>query len=836
MKQTLHLITAAALCALSWAAQAQEARATFYQQDRLYEVLPHQNPTLLGQQVAAKPGRLTSASVVVLYPQDIDARLTVPAGHVFFQGLQSPHQPEWVYLERAEIGTAFNLWLYNTQTNHKQLLFTQQDSPVPGYAVKPIAWSADRSVLYLEALKFDTDLDHEGVWSFDLRTRQVQQLALAPKYFTTPLLSPGRDKFLYTVSTEQERDLIHGFADEVVVYDLATRTETVVAQQQGVPHAVAGWAATPLTPADTESASSPGLPTAAARVSAIDYRLPWDANREYYVSRHGTPAPTGPHTPSGSRTTIYDGFTLHSYAALDFDTPDNADHNVRAAAPGTVTFAGFCEGSCRYGNLVIISHADGTRTYYAHNKSISVTVGQTVQTGTVLAIEGTTGVGSTGDHIHFEWRAAGGNASTLGTFSDVGQPRRGWKYLSTTPNGSTTPPPATDTTVPTTSIAAANGSSTQTADFTVNFTDADNVGVTERFYQPLEYHATPGEWRGNRGNGFYNDNFGTGTLHSDYTFGTADWRGVWGVTPEGRLKQSDAVPTNTALNTFLSQTNGNTYLYHFAARILGDELTRTGRFGLHIMASDVTVRERGNSYLIWFSNDDQKVRIIETINNVLNPRAEGDIMVEAGTFADYKVTYNTSTGAVRVYQNSRLVLTWTDSTPLTGGSYMSLRTNQAQVEFDDLKVYKNRSTSRLVTVGTALSKDLRRASPNSSTPAGKIKSLVRDAAGNWSTAGNLDLVINLPAARSATAEMATAVYSNPVEAQSAMAYELPENGKVSIVLLDGQGKIIETLLSGAQDAGRHEVSLASLSGLQAGIYYVRIQAGKHSSTTRVVKQ
>ncbi|WP_052732745.1 peptidoglycan DD-metalloendopeptidase family protein [Hymenobacter terrenus] len=835
MKKSIRLAVATACCVLPWTAQAQSALATFYQQDRLYMAAPAGQPRLLGKQVATKPGRLAATSEVVLYPEQIDARLTVPAGMVFFQGLQSPHQPEWVYLERAEIGNAYNLWLYNTSTRSKQQLFTQPDSPVAGYALKPIAWSADRYVLYLEALKFDTDFEHEGVWAFDLRTGQVQRLGLAPKYFSTPVLSPDRTQFLYSVSTNEQRDLLHGFADEVAVYDLGTRTETVVAQQKGVPHTVAGWAAAPLTAADAETATDPAAPKTAARVSAIDYRLPWDSGLEYYVSRHGTPAPSGPHTPKGSRSTIYDGIGQHSYAAIDFDTPDNADHLVRAAAPGTVTVAGNC--GCGYGNLVVVSHGDGTRTYYGHNKSFKVVVGQTVQTGTALAVEGTTGT-STGDHIHFEWRAAGGNASTTGTFSDVGQPRQGWKYLSTTPNGTSTPPTSTDATVPTTSLATADGSSTQSGDFNVNFADADNVGVVERFYQPLEYIATPGEWRANRGNGFYNDNFGTGVIHSDYTFGADDWQGTWSVTPEGRLLQNDAVPSNTAISTFLSQTAGNTYLYQFAARVLGDDLTRTGRFGLHIMASDVTLRERGNAYLIWFSNNDQKVRIIESVNNVLTEQAVGDAMVSAGDFADYKVSYSTSTGEVRVYQNNRLVLSWTDSTPLTSGSYISLRTNQAQVEFDDLKVFKSRGASRLITVGPANTKDLRRASPNSATPAGKIKSLVRDAANNWSATGNLDLIINQPAAlaRTAATEFQAELYPNPVETKTALTYELPNAAPVTVVVLDGRGKKMLTLLNGPQDAGPHQLPLTCLAELRPGTYYVRIQAGQHSSVSRVEKQ
>ncbi|MBQ0739465.1 N-acetylmuramoyl-L-alanine amidase, partial [Aquimarina celericrescens] len=50
------------------------------------------------------------------------------------------------------------------------------------------------------------------------------------------------------------------------------------------------------------------------------------------------------------------------------------------------------------------------------------------------------------------------------------------------------PPPSTDTTPPTTSISASGGN-TQTGDFTANFNDNDNVGVTRRFYQALEKYG-----------------------------------------------------------------------------------------------------------------------------------------------------------------------------------------------------------------------------------------------------------------------------------------------------------------------------------------------------------
>ena len=280
-------------------------------------------------------------------------------------------------------------------------------------------------------------------------------------------------------------------------------------------------------------------------------------------------------------------------------------------------------------------------------------------------------------------------------------------------------PVSDDTTLPTTSIT---GPASASAAFTAAFADADNVAVTARFYQPLEWRN--GEWRANRGNGFYNDNFGTGTLFADYVPGRADWAGAWAVTAEGRLKQSDAAATNTGLSTFLSQTAGNTYLYNFAAKV--NSTTGTRRFGLHIMASDNALRERGNSYLVWFALDEQKVSLIETVDNALAPRASAALALSSGAFNDYKVLYNTATGALAVYLNNRPVLSWTDPTPLTSGAHISLRTAQAEVEFDDLKVFKSRGATATITVGAANSNDVRA----SAAPGAKVKSLVKDAADN----------------------------------------------------------------------------------------------------------
>jgi len=56
-----------------------------------------------------------------------------------------------------------------------------------------------------------------------------------------------------------------------------------------------------------------------------------------------------------------------------------------------------------YGYKVVIYHADGNGTLYAHLNSITVITGQKVAQGAVIGYSGSTG-NSTGPHLHFEAR------------------------------------------------------------------------------------------------------------------------------------------------------------------------------------------------------------------------------------------------------------------------------------------------------------------------------------------------------------------------------------------------------------------------------------------------
>ena len=96
---------------------------------------------------------------------------------------------------------------------------------------------------------------------------------------------------------------------------------------------------------------------------------------------------------------IFGSYSYHS--GLDIQASYGAA--IKAADGGTVTFAG-TKGS--YGKLVIITHDNGTQTYYAHNSSLLVSAGEKVYQGQTIAKAGSTGR-STGTHCHFEVRVRG---------------------------------------------------------------------------------------------------------------------------------------------------------------------------------------------------------------------------------------------------------------------------------------------------------------------------------------------------------------------------------------------------------------------------------------------
>lgn len=78
---------------------------------------------------------------------------------------------------------------------------------------------------------------------------------------------------------------------------------------------------------------------------------------------------------------------------------------VKATSLGTVIRAqGGWNGG--YGNIIIIDHGNQIQSLYAHLGKLLVKIGDFVETGQTIALEGSTGR-STGPHVHFEIRIGG---------------------------------------------------------------------------------------------------------------------------------------------------------------------------------------------------------------------------------------------------------------------------------------------------------------------------------------------------------------------------------------------------------------------------------------------
>lgn len=102
----------------------------------------------------------------------------------------------------------------------------------------------------------------------------------------------------------------------------------------------------------------------------------------------------------------------HEHEGIDVAVA--ADTPVRAACDGLVTYAG--DGLRGYGNVVIVQHADGLATLYAHNRLLEVHQGDLVARGQIIARSGQSGH-ATAPHLHFEVRKGSIARDPLGYLS-----------------------------------------------------------------------------------------------------------------------------------------------------------------------------------------------------------------------------------------------------------------------------------------------------------------------------------------------------------------------------------------------------------------------------------
>ncbi|WP_159978798.1 MULTISPECIES: LysM peptidoglycan-binding domain-containing M23 family metallopeptidase [unclassified Novosphingobium] len=178
---------------------------------------------------------------------------------------------------------------------------------------------------------------------------------------------------------------------------------------------------------------------------SLDYAVPWeqialannlDANAPVKVGQNLliptlldppgigaktlSPAPRPAAAPVSSRPARFawplSGPVRRGYASgsdyhdgVDITAPKGA--MVRAAAAGTVTFAG--KEKSQFGNLVVLDHGDGWFTAYGFLSRVTVKEGAKVAAGERVGLVGDTGLAK-GSELHFEVRQDGKPVDPLG--------------------------------------------------------------------------------------------------------------------------------------------------------------------------------------------------------------------------------------------------------------------------------------------------------------------------------------------------------------------------------------------------------------------------------------
>jgi murein DD-endopeptidase MepM/ murein hydrolase activator NlpD len=123
-------------------------------------------------------------------------------------------------------------------------------------------------------------------------------------------------------------------------------------------------------------------------------RLSSSSMKNFYGEQFIWPARGGISSPFGYRSNPFSGLRTY-HAAIDIVV--SLGTKVKATCEGKVADTGY---NSVFGNYVILKHASGYQSLYAHLSQILVREGSSVAQGTIVGLSGNTGQ-STGPHLHF---------------------------------------------------------------------------------------------------------------------------------------------------------------------------------------------------------------------------------------------------------------------------------------------------------------------------------------------------------------------------------------------------------------------------------------------------
>ena len=188
-----------------------------------------------------------------------------------------------------------------------------------------------------------------------------------------PALSAGNEVIAMAPAAEQAP--IEEIISENAAIDSASASEAAITSEIAIE----------TTPDSTASEADVAEAEAPATEAEMEYL---DFSGAHFPTIHGTLL----NSPYGIRKhRLHRGVDLHLHIG----------DSVVAAYPGKVVVSKYNRRG--YGNYIMVEHANGTRTLYAHLQKRLVDVDATVEGGQLIGKGGNTGR-SSGPHLHFEIR------------------------------------------------------------------------------------------------------------------------------------------------------------------------------------------------------------------------------------------------------------------------------------------------------------------------------------------------------------------------------------------------------------------------------------------------
>ncbi|MBS1651317.1 MAG: T9SS type A sorting domain-containing protein [Bacteroidetes bacterium] len=314
-----------------------------------------------------------------------------------------------------------------------------------------------------------------------------------------------------------------------------------------------------------------------------------------------------------------------------------------------------------------------------------------------------------------------GSVLTLKFKSDGATNYPGWRIIKSCLTATT----SVDTISPTTIITPTTTYFYK--DFTCNYVDVDNTGgsgIEKSYYAVLK--NTGSEFRSNNLNGYFYDDFNT--LNTDWTVSV----GTWSVTGNQLIQSANSV-TNSNIYTYVNQTLSNRSVYSFNAKFTS--IATNQRLGFHYFCDSASLSNRGNSYFIWVRQNTNTIELYKVIGNSFSSPVTtfSNVVIANNVSYNYKIIFDRISGLTLIYVNNKLIGTYTDSSPLTVGKYVSFRNANSTIAIDSFRVLRSRPIlSNTISVGVLTAKDINVCNINPATPGAKIISFTNDNAHNIS--------------------------------------------------------------------------------------------------------